>query len=77
MNTISKVQDAITSGDYSFAEIAEMYNMTISDVEMIFDEMMEQMRDYYSEPMDGDFDSAMASAGFGTDEDYGYFGDEF
>ena len=25
--------------------------------------------------MDGDFDSAMASAGFGTDEDYGYYGD--
>lgn len=28
------------------------------------------------ESMDGDFDSAMASAGFGTDEDYGYYGDE-
>ena len=27
-----------------------------------------------SESMDGDFDSGMASAGFGTDEDYGYFG---
>jgi hypothetical protein len=27
------------------------------------------------EDMDGDFDSAMASAGHGTDEDYGYFGD--
>ncbi len=26
----------------------------------------------YEELMDGDFDSAMASAGFGTDEDYGY-----
>lgn len=26
--------------------------------------------------MDGDFDSAMASAGYGTDEDYGYYGDE-
>lgn len=26
------------------------------------------------ESMDGDFDSGMASAGFGTDEDYGYFG---
>jgi hypothetical protein len=25
--------------------------------------------------MDGDFDSAMASAGHGTDEDYGYFGE--
>jgi hypothetical protein len=27
-----------------------------------------------SDDMDGDFDSAMASAGHGTDEDYGYFG---
>jgi hypothetical protein len=26
------------------------------------------------ESMDGDFDSGMASAGFGTDEDYGYYG---
>ena len=26
------------------------------------------------ESMDGDFDSAMTSAGFGTDEDYGFFG---
>ena len=32
----------------------------------------------YLESMDGDFDSGMASAGFGTDEDYGYFGgDEY
>ena len=30
----------------------------------------------FSESMDGDFDSAMASAGFGTDEDYGCFADE-
>ena len=28
-----------------------------------------------NQAMDGDFDSAMASAGFGTDEDYGYYGD--
>lgn len=27
------------------------------------------------EDMDGDFDSAMASAGFGTDEDYGVYED--
>ncbi len=26
------------------------------------------------ESMDGDFDSGMASAGMGTDEDYGYYG---
>lgn len=30
----------------------------------------------YDDSMDGDFDTAMASAGFGTDEDYGYYGDE-
>ena len=29
----------------------------------------------YNESMDGDFDSAMASAGHGTDEDYGYYGE--
>tara|TARA_B110001454_G_scaffold40715_1_gene40028 strand:- start:133 stop:465 length:333 start_codon:yes stop_codon:yes gene_type:complete len=32
--------------------------------------------DRIDESMDGDFDSGMASAGFGTDEDYGCFGDE-
>lgn len=30
----------------------------------------------FDDSMDGDFDTAMASAGFGTDEDYGYSGDE-
>lgn len=33
----------------------------------------------FDDPMDGDHDSAMASAGHGSDEDYGYYGgdDEF
>jgi hypothetical protein len=30
--------------------------------------------DTYDESMDGDAESALASAGYGTDEDYGYFG---
>lgn len=30
----------------------------------------------YDDSMDGDHDSAMASAGMGTDEDYGYYGEE-
>jgi len=30
----------------------------------------------YDDSMDGDHDSAMSSAGWGTDEDYGYYGDE-
>lgn len=29
------------------------------------------------ESMDGDHDSAMTSAGWGTDEDYGYYGDDY
>jgi len=33
--------------------------------------------DDMDESMDGDFDSAMTSAGLGTDEDYGCFGDDF
>ena len=31
--------------------------------------------DFYDESMDGDHDSAMESAGWGTDEDYGFYGD--
>jgi hypothetical protein len=31
--------------------------------------------DFYDDSMDGDHDSAMESAGWGTDEDYGYYGD--
>lgn len=39
----------------------------------------EEMIDDEADPgeMDGDWDSSMASAGYGTDEDYGYFGDDF
>jgi len=35
----------------------------------------EEVDPEYDESMDGDFDSGMASAGFGTDEDYGYYGE--
>jgi hypothetical protein len=30
----------------------------------------------FDDSMDGDFDSAMRDAGFGTDEDYGHYGDD-
>lgn len=36
---------------------------------------IEEETSYYNDSMDGDHESALASAGFGTDEDYGYFGD--
>jgi len=76
MNIISLVQDEISAGELTWAQIAEKFNIPVWDVELIFEEMMDQMAETYNESMDGDFDSAMASAGYGTDEDYGYYGDE-
>jgi hypothetical protein len=76
MNIISLVQDEISAGELTWAQIAEKFNIPVWDVEMIFEDMMDQMAEDYNESMDGDFDSAMASAGYGTDEDYGYYGNE-
>jgi hypothetical protein len=77
MNIVSLVQDEISAGELTWAQIAEKFNIPVWDVELIFEEMMDQMAEAYSDSMDGDFDSAMASAGYGTDEDYGYYGEEF
>lgn len=32
---------------------------------------------YLDESMDGDHESGLASAGWGTDEDYGFYGDDY
>jgi len=32
--------------------------------------------DHYDDSMDGDHESGLASAGWGTDEDYGFYGDD-
>ena len=43
-------------------------------LEMVYDTLeAEEVGDLYDDSMDGDFDSAMASAGLGTDEDYGVY----
>ena len=36
----------------------------------------EEYSDDYDDSMDGDMESGLASAGYGTDEDYGYYGDD-
>ena len=52
------------------------------DVEDFYGECMDtDLSDYevendsFDDSMDGDAESALASAGWGTDEDYGYYGD--
>ena len=72
-NLILDIQDDIAEGLLSFQEIATKYQVPLSWV----DEAWTELTDRYDESMDGDFDSAMASAGYGTDEDYGYYGDEY
>jgi hypothetical protein len=41
-----------------------------------FNEMENSADDSYDDSMDGDHDSAMESVGWGTDEDYGFYGDD-
>ena len=59
------------------AAAAEAAGVPVEMVQEFFEMLIaEQDAESYDDSMDGDFDSAMASAGYGTDEDYGYFGDE-
>ena len=64
------IQEELSAGRLSFAEIAIKYDIPLSWVDATATEVAEQ----YDDSMDGDFDSAMASAGYGTDEDYGCYG---
>jgi hypothetical protein len=71
------IQETIERGTMSFQQIADIYGLPRADVELIAQELMDQFDDStYDDSMDGDFDSAMESAGMGTDEDYGYYGME-
>lgn len=53
------------AGDDDLCELADMYIEDLDDGSDFDD---------WAESMDGDHDSAMASIGWGTDEDYGYYG---
>ena len=71
------IQETIERGTMTYQQIADMYGIPVKDVMLIAEELMDQFDDsQFDDSMDGDFDSAMASAGMGTDEDYGYFGME-
>lgn len=66
------------SGDFDIIEIVcTEYNARgeIASCEQVQEFEEDSMENDLNESMDGDFDSAMTSAGFGTDEDYGYFGE--
>ena len=64
------IQEDLSAGRLSFQEIATKYDVPMSWVDAAAVEVD------YDDSMDGDFDSAMASAGYGTDEDYGCYGND-
>jgi hypothetical protein len=69
------IEESLCAGD-DIGDIAIRYGVTVNDVLNIKEHMMDSIDDY-NDSMDGDFDTAMASAGYGTDEDYGYYGDDY
>lgn len=69
---VLSIQEDIEEGELTFDQIAEKHNVTIDWVEEAA-----SMLDEYCDYMDGDAASALASAGWGTDEDYGYSGEDF
>lgn len=75
-----KVTDivAMLCEGYSTTEVANYFGEQVETINEIAADygVADDFDAEYDESMDGDFDSAMASAGFGTDEDYGYYGDE-
>lgn len=60
---------------FSLDEIAIRLKVDLGSVAEVVKDYEEDNYDY-DDSMDGDEASALASAGFGTDEDYGYYGDE-
>ena len=76
------VTQHVEKGDH-FADIVELlvvaYGIPYDAAEkMVYDieaEVTLEQEAQYHDMMDGDHASALASAGFGTDEDYGHFDD--
>ena len=76
------VVEELNRGQLSYYEIAYKLDIPVAWVEVVSEEVHSTLNtlnvifDIDQDFMDGDATSALASAGFGTDEDYGYFGGE-
>jgi hypothetical protein len=59
---------AMYEDGFTMNEIAEAFNTDLDQVQEI---LAGYLDDEFDDSMDGDHDSALASAGYGMDEDYG------
>ena len=76
MGTFTTMQQRIIDAYNDGLSIDEIAVKLKVDVVTVAEIVTEYDDGQYDDSMDGDWDSGMASAGFGTDEDYGYYGDE-
>lgn len=82
MSNRDRALELVESGMVSAEDMLTMAlkYMSEDDVEDMLDanelsaRFQEDADEDYDDSMDGDHESALASAGFGTDEDYGYYG---
>lgn len=63
-----RIIDAFEDG-WTPLEVSRMMKVDIQDVNYVIQNYLND-ESPYDDSMDGDFDSAMISAGFGMDEDY-------
>lgn len=63
---------ANTEDDPDFYDVMDGFDGEDGD-----DEGDEDDSSYYDESMDGDHESAFRDAGWGTDEDYGFYGEDY
>jgi hypothetical protein len=72
-NTVQEIEMedqviAMYEDGFTVAEIAAAFNSSLEEVQAILDGYL---NDDFDDSMDGDHDSALTSAGWGSDEDYG------
>ena len=58
----------LEANELSFEQIAAKLNVSLDQVDAVAEQLREQYA--YEDGMDGDHQSALASCGWGTDEDY-------
>ena len=73
---IDKAEGLVDEG-HDTELISVLYRQPDGDAYDVYDVTWGGQDEDFNESMDGDFDSGMASAGFGTDEEYGYFGEDY
>lgn len=72
------LEDDMNYDDYNdfYGENTDYSDYNDGRDEIDGEELENSWDDSYDDSMDGDHESALSSAGWGTDEDYGYYGED-